>query len=131
MKYRKGYKYQLAKDEVFIVPIHQEPIETQFIDLIDGTLTVKSGYAWDGASGGAWDDNHNLRASLQHDALYQLMRKGLLSQEYRKTIDYTLYCTCLEDGMNKIRARFYYWAVRKFAAPAASPKNVKEILEAP
>ena len=48
MKYRRGYKYQLAEDEVFdhvsIWP--KQDISTDFIDLsADGTLTVKRGYA--------------------------------------------------------------------------------------
>lgn len=133
MKYRKGYKYQLALNASFDIPIYPgKDISTEFIHLNTlGNLVIFHGYSWDGASGPTYDDKHNMRGSLIHDALYQLMRNGLLSMEYRRTVDYVLYCTCLEDGMWKLRAKYYYWAVRKFAASAADPKSKKEVYDAP
>ena len=76
MKYRKGYKYQLADD--YTIQIDTKPpeeIETQFISLsIDGLLTIKDGYAWDGPSGPTIDTPNFMTPSLVHDAIYQLMR---------------------------------------------------------
>ena len=133
MKYRKGYKYQLARNEHFDVPLFpKDDINTDFIYLgAKGSLIIWKGYAWDGCSGPTIDDKTNVRASLAHDALYQLMRQGHVSLEYRKTVDEVLYLLCLQAGMWKIRAKYYHWAVRKFGAPAADPKNKKKVYEAP
>ena len=132
MKYRKGYKYQLAEDEVFIVPIHQPPIQTQFINLIDGVLKIKSGYAWDGPSGPTIDTKNSMRGSLVHDALYQLMRQKHLGKDaYRGIADWELYEVLVADKMWKWRARGWYKGVRKCAGPAADPKNKKKVYEAP
>jgi len=81
ISYRSGYKYQLAEDfhiQTFIKP--ENKVNNQFISLDKkGNLVVKSGYAWDGVSGPVIDTSNNLRASLVHDALYQLMRKKKIS----------------------------------------------------
>lgn len=94
-------------------------------------MIIWKGYAWDGASGPTYDDKRNMRGSLLHDVFYQLMRQGHLGSEYREIVDKIFYITCLEDGMNKIRAKYYYWCVRKFACSSANPKNVKQIHDAP
>jgi hypothetical protein len=53
MKYRKGYKFQLAEDiyiQTDILPYHD--IKLEFITLdMTGLLGLKSGYASDGCSG--------------------------------------------------------------------------------
>jgi len=133
MKYRKGYKYQLAQKEVVDIPIYpKQDISTEFIFLSTiGQMIIWEGYSWDGASGPTYDDKYNMRGSLIHDALYQLIRFGHLEISHRKTADYILYITCLEDGMLKLRAKYYYWAVRKFASFAASPKRIKKVYNAP
>jgi hypothetical protein len=43
------------------------------------------------------------------------MREGLLDQSYRKAADDVLWRLLREDGMNPIRACYWYWAVRRFA----------------
>ncbi len=83
--YRSGYKYQLVKDyriKISIKPSHPVHCE-EFIALdTDGSLTVCEGYAWDGATA-LYDTRRNKRASLVHDALYQLLRKEKLPMEER------------------------------------------------
>ena len=76
IKYRSKYKYQLAEEYRLKIPLQpKKVIETEFINLdCDGILVVASGYAWDGPSGHLVDTTRNMRASLVHDALYQLMR---------------------------------------------------------
>ena len=67
-----------------------------------------------------------MRASLVHDALYQLIRMGKLHPSYREAIDNLLYQICLEDGMWKWRAQTWCWAVKKFAHYAAEPGSQQD-----
>lgn len=133
MKYRKGYKYQLAEDEVFITGIHPHAtIVTKFIELrANGRLLVKSGYAWDGPSGPTIDTANAMRGPLAHDALYQLMRYNFLDRGLRPAIDKFMYDCLREDGMSVFRAKLWYRSVRRFASWAAHPKNKKRVYEAP
>ena len=90
IKYRSDYKYQLAnKYELYTSITPPQKIESDFLDLsLSGKLVVKKGYAWDGPSGPVIDTKENLRASLVHDALYQLMRRDFLkTRTYRKAAD--------------------------------------------
>ena len=134
IRYRSDYKYQLA--EGYKISISVKPksnIETEFIDLdTDGNLTVKNSYAWDGPSGPVKDTDENMRASLVHDALYQLMRNDKLkSRTHRKAADQEFKDICKADGVSNFRASVYYKVLRKFGKPAASPQNKKMIVRAP
>lgn len=134
MKYRKGYKYQLAGTTIFrqtgIYPGTR--IETQFIILNkNGDLVVKSGYAWDGPSGPTIDRKTNMRGSLAHDALYQLMRQGRLELKWRRKADALIKKCWIEDGMWPWLASIETKALGDFAAFAADPKNAKKVYEAP
>ena len=79
--YRKGLKYQLTeKSTIKLSFCPPENIFTDYVSfLTDGTLINAKGYAWNGPSGLAVDDDHNMGPSLVHDSGYQLMRLGLLS----------------------------------------------------
>ena len=133
IRYRSGYKYQLAADysvEVNIFPA--QDVGCDFISLDGGgTLTTRKGYAWDGPSGPTLDTTSFMRGSLAHDALYQLIRLGLLPEEMREPADAVLYRICLADGMWRLRARWVYRGVRLGAGAAATPERVKKIHEAP
>ena len=83
-----------------------------YLQQLDATLDINKGYAWDGPRGPTIDTKTNMRASLVHDALYQLMREGLLPQHYRKAADKELYRIMIEDGACKWRAWYYYMGVR-------------------
>lgn len=132
IKYREGYKYQLYEDASVMSGITGYDIKTEYIDLSpSGILTVKRGYAWDGASGPTIDTDTSMSGSLFHDALYQLMREKHLPPECREAADYLLYRVCADAGMYELRARGWYDAVRALAASAADPKNDRPILEAP
>ncbi len=131
MKYRKGFKYQLAEDyqiKINICPV--DPIKLDFISLTsDGMLSILKGYAWDGASGITIDTKSSMRGALVHDALYQLLRMKLINACWRTYADELLRDICIEDGMYKWRANMWYEAVNKLAAFAADPKNTKKIIE--
>lgn len=131
--YKKGYKYQLDRDYIADVGIKPtQSIATMYISLTtDGTLIVRNGYAWDGPSGPTIDTDTFMRASLEHDALYQLMRMRLLPCEWRNKADRRLQRCCLEDGMMSLRAWYAYKGVSIGGKSAASPKNAKKIYCAP
>ena len=78
------------------------------------------------------DTRENLRASLVHDALYQLMRQEKLSSRtHRRAADQIFKDLCKDDGVPNLHASTYYKALRKYGKPAASPASKKKILEAP
>jgi len=80
IRYRDGYKYQLAEDHTLLIDITpDEGVGNDFVYLgKSGMLVIRKGYAWDGPSGPTVDTRDSLRGSLVHDALYQLMREGYI-----------------------------------------------------
>lgn len=133
IKYKSGYKYQLISPFSIQTQIFPERnILTHYLILsTEGILHIQIGYCWDGPSGPAIDTKNFMRGSLVHDALYQLMRQGLLDQKWREQADIELRKICREDGMSAIRAQWVYWAVRNFAKRCADTDNQREILTAP
>ena len=132
--YKQGYKYQLVEDCFLLTAIFPaKDISSDFITLSQtGLLTIKKGYAWDGPSAIAIDTLNFMRASLLHDALYQLMRTELLSKElFRKDADQLLFDICVADGMSRVRAKLAYYAVRLLGDSFADSKSRKEVLIAP
>ena len=132
--YKSGYKYQLKEDCTTSTSIKPAaPIDTEYIKLaVDGTLTVKEGYAWDGPSGPTIDTLNFMRGSLVHDALYQLMReKHLDKDKNREAADRLLQSICKEDGMWTLRAWWVYQAVHRWGDPSADPANERPVVRAP
>lgn len=129
--YARGYRYQLRETAYFKTRIYPtQKIVMPLVELWeDGTLIVRKYFSWDGASGPTINDDTNRRASLAHDALYYLMRQGLLPLSWRKEADRTLKRLMLEDGSWAFRAKYYFWSVTKFAEPAA--KNRRKIYKSP
>jgi len=89
---------------------------------LTGTLMIRSGFHWDGASGPAVDIKEFMRPSLVHDALYILMRDRFLSADYREYADQLLREMCLEEGMSEWYANLVYYSVRKFGGNALKKK---------
>ncbi len=109
------YKYKLIRPFHCIVQILGYNRCNAFIQLqSSGDLFISAGYAWDGPSGPTVDTPSFMRGSLVHDALYQLMREGLISSTYREYADDLLREIVLQDGMLPLRAKWVHWAVRKF-----------------
>ena len=127
-KRRNIYKYTLYEDYhyalgiKFLQPIITKPIEINR----KGIITIHKGYSWDGPSGPTIDTPNFMRGSLVHDALYQLMRAGLLSQSARELADKVLYSICREAGMSKLRALFVYYGVR-----FGGRSSTQDVFEAP
>ena len=133
IKYKGGYKYQLVSDyteQVAILPSNN--VQDSFLSLsTNGHLTIRSGYAWDGPSGPTIDTKNFMRGSLVHDALYQLMRLGLISASHREAADLELRRICREDGMSAIRARWVLEGLRWGGKKAANTRSRKKVLTAP
>lgn len=128
----KKYKYQLVDD--YAIQIDMKPIKSirrklaKFLSLSPhGVLSIGQFYAWDGPSGPTIDTRDFMRGSLVHDALYQLMREGVLDYKVdRKRADEILRKLCLEDGMCLFRAWYVYQSVRICAAKGARPRKEHE-----
>lgn len=131
--YKSGYKYQLTREyglQTSVFPF--QFIDHPYVKLsTGGDMLISSGYAWDGATW-AIDTKNFMRASLVHDAFYQLIREGLLPTVFRRAADEELFRICREDGMSQIRAWTVFRAVR-FAALFYDQKAVapKPELSAP
>ncbi len=108
-------------------------VQTQYVGISQGILVIAARYAWDGASfmpykwfgtPKAW-----LTPSLVHDALYQLIREGLLDRQYREAADRLFRDMLIERGVWRIVAWGAYWAVRVFGNFAVRRTNpVREVV---
>ena len=131
MKYRKGFKYQLA------TPLRLKTSFRPKIDLVsdfvilrtDGDLELLKGFAWDGPSGPVIDRSSNMKASAGHDGLYRLMRKWMLPHTKWAEADQCYGKWLKEGGAWNITI----WANMKGLAlaggSAAHPKNQAKIYE--
>jgi len=115
---KRSWKYELAEtyvSRVNITPPEDLAVQDTWVALDKyGQLTMKEHYCWDGPSGPAIDTVTFMRGSLVHDALYQLIRVGLLPMSKRKAADQEMQRICREDGMWWPRTVWTYWAVRLF-----------------
>lgn len=113
MKYRKlyDYKYQLVEDCSYHTPITGFTYESDWLALAeDGTVTLKKGYAWNGAN--CFPDVDTIvEPSAVHDALYQLGRLGVLPYECKVHADMLLYEMCVERGMRDWLANWVFAGV--------------------
>ncbi len=132
IKYKKGFKYQLSQTCYITIPVFGFDVQhSQFSLSADGLLIINKGYAWDGASGPMIDIKSLMRASLVHDALYQMMRMELLGSYYKGIADLLLYEIAVEDGMWVIAATPIQWAVSKFGYTSVHPDSIKKEYTAP
>lgn len=132
IRYREGYKYCLVDEYRHRTGIRvTERITAPLLELWpDGLLVISPGYAWDGPSGPVLDVKSFMRASLVHDALYQLLRDRLLPMKHRKAADRLMRKICLQDGMSPVLADIAYQGVDTFGA-SYGLKCAREILTAP
>jgi hypothetical protein len=133
IKYRKGYKYQLAEDLKLQTSFTlAEDIITPRIELYtSGTLIIRDAYAYDGPSGPVIDRKTNMRGAAGHDALYQLMRMGLIAPELWRIADKDFGTWMSEDGAWGITVRIDLAGLKIAGGRAALPKNRKRVYTAP
>ena len=133
MKYSE-YKYKFKVEENFSIelPFKIPDFEHPYASSKDGILSVKKGYAWDGASGPIINTRDTLVASLVHDVLYQAMRLNLIksSKENRQIADKNFFEILKMNGVNSIRRKVWYFAVRLFGKKSTikiqENDNIKE-----
>jgi len=123
------YNYIVTKDYSLMTNVIDQTVEHAYFELrSDGYLTIKKGYAWDGATH-AIDTKDILRGSLVHDALYQMLQEKLIPKDekqfnrYFKLANKELLAICKEDGMSWFRRTYIYYAVQWFGRSHARPKN--------
>jgi hypothetical protein len=134
MAYVDGFKYQLSEDIQFIIESIADygPIETEWISVDNkGILTLKRGFATDGASGPTFDTGSSMRGAFLHDALYYLMRNGHIPREYRETADKIIKVLCIMDGMYGWRAKLWYKFLRAFGHKNVLASHRREVKYAP
>jgi hypothetical protein len=113
VKFRKlySYKYQLIEDYTCDTEIQGWEYEGDWFSFKkDGTLTLKKGYAWNGANCFP-DIDSIMEPSAVHDALYQLGRLKVLPYEQRVSADMLLYKMCLRCGMDDWLANWVFAGV--------------------
>jgi len=120
-------KYQLTKDyNLFIKQLLRKEVKSEFINIIEGNLHIKAGYKWNGPSGPAVDTVDFLRASLVHDAFYDLIRQRKLPYRYKYLADRLLRNIAREDGMSHFRSNYSYLAVFVFGFWAIRGRELKK-----
>ena len=134
IKYKSGYKYQTALQHKTMISITGHDAESEFVSLSpEGLLLIRSGYAWDGPTGYVLHTYRQrmMRGSLYHDALYQLMREGVLGRDHRQDADDVFLTTILEDKTPATLAHTAYRLIRMFGNKFTSPTQRKTIHCAP
>lgn len=133
--HRRIYKYKLERAydvQTNIRPPQRLAVPGEWVVLeSDGHLFIKANYTWDGPSGPTIDTSDFMRGSLVHDALYQLMREGLLDRGLRDVADRLLEALCREDGMSPTKAARVYWFVKQFGNSRAWPVPPPPLRRAP
>ena len=131
LKYYKGLKYQVAED--WFVPIDLYPYEatSEYYDVRHDGLLIKSGAAWDGASGPTKDSSKSKRASCFHDYFYMAIREGELPMHWRPRADLKFYQILRFDKMWFPRARLWFRGVRLFAGRFAVTGKTRKVYVAP
>ena len=130
--YKAGYKYQLTREYYFKTHIQVDVVvETDWIRLdTDGQMTVKKGYAWNGASM-VPDTQASIFASCGHDATGQLMQLGLISWSWLPISNYEYYKHCLAGGMCELFAMAEYDGLKLFSEVYMKGEDPDIVLEAP
>lgn len=140
MQYQKVQGFRVYKTWEYQTKIATDRIiRTYYIDLIKGLLVMKKGFCYEGsAPGPKWVlkalgilGKKSKRGYCAHDAIYDLIRNGLLEPFWKKFADDLMHEIHLKDRMVKPAAKFVYKSVTTFADFAIDPANRMKILKAP
>ena len=115
----KPYKYELVKPASYgPIDLGNYPVRIEYYIMYSAVyyhMVILAGYRWDGSTV-VFDTKYCMRASLVHDALYQLFREGKLDMKYRKYADQIYRDIMIEDGAWKWWAGVRYTGLRIKAA---------------
>lgn len=128
MKYSniKKYKYRVEEEEVFHSAIIGYNYSSKYFSIeLDGKITAKIGYLWDGVSGPTWDSNNTMTGGLGHDLKYQMIRMEIIKLIEKYKADLEFKDDLLKDGMCQFRAWYYYETVDKFGKSSCIPGDIK------
>lgn len=133
IRFLKDIKYLLAETVSFQTDFRPEKnLHWRWIDMsISGMLTIKAGYGWDGPSGPVIDRPSNMRASCCHDALYQMMRQGMLPHSDWPKADQEFAKLLKEDGAWPMTIWVDMRGLAIAGGSAANPKNARKCYSAP
>lgn len=128
-----SYKYRIATEpHIVMTPITGFEYEDHYIKLEkSGRLTMKIGYAWNGASGPTIDTKSSIAPSGEHDAFYQLLSMKVIPMTFRKTVDEFFHQRLKECGMWSWRAWLWWRAVHRAGGPAARSTSDLKVHSAP
>jgi hypothetical protein len=127
----KKTKYRLEEEYSAHTGLIGYTVQTPLIKLTPiGVLIISYGYGFD-PSGPTIDTKSSLRGSLEHDALYELMRLGLIPLSLLDVVNDRLEIVCKEDGMLDLRAELWDFMLDRVGESSADTKNNPEILTAP
>lgn len=131
--YSAGYKYQTKTDYYSATPIKPpREILTTFVCLgKNGHMLIRRHYAWNGASGPTVDSLSSIRASLEHDALYQLMQEGELNRAFKGEVDKYFKSLLIQDGMSSVRASLWDAGLALFGHHATTEDAIAPVCYAP
>lgn len=132
IQYRGGYKYSLWETYRVQIAIRGHSVTHRLFTLdVGGWLTIFEDYPTDGPSGPTFDTKTFMRGAIVHDALYEMMRLGLIPHDpCFHLANLELEKICLEDGMMPCRARYVFRAVEAFGNASAALKS-EQIISAP
>ena len=77
----------------------------------DGKLVLDKYFYWNGATL-IKTTRKNYYASMEHDAIYDLIIAGLLPKSCRKVAVQKYYDSCISHGTNIVWAKVQYWGIR-------------------
>lgn len=111
----KQYKYELSSDLKMNIGIYGFEVKHKFFTLDkDGNLVIFKSYKWDGVSGPMIDTKNSMIGGCVHDALYQMIRLGLLSKLLKSKMDEVMMELFKRCGMWEFRAEYAYYGVAVF-----------------
>lgn len=125
MKLEK-YKYELENTLVIIIPIKGYIIDHPFFSLDEGgKLTIYEDYKWDGVSGPMIDTKDSMVGGCVHDALYQMIRLGLIPRKLKPKIDRIMRTVFNLCGMDRFRSTYAYLGVMLFGGSSCVVGDIR------
>ena len=131
MKYQKVQGFRVAVTWEYQTQIAVDRIiRTEWVDLVKGLLIMKQGFCFE-PSGPTIKTKSVMQGCCVHDAIYYLIRNGLLEPHWKEPGDDLMKEIHLQDEVNAFRAGYFHWSVINFGDTSIDPRNRKKVLTAP